>query len=529
VSARATAEPRLRDLVDQAFADARGILASPGPRGARDALAPARAKLAEHEARWNSRMRVALAGRVSAGKSTLVNALLGEERAATGGQEVTKVVTWLRYAPEPALTVYYKDAGRQPLPVIPPTLAALRELSTHGSEPEPEFLHDADFVVYDHPNDRLKAFDLIDTPGWDDARGIDMANTKRHLGPREDTADALIAVITIRGISTEDTDLLRHFQRIAQAGHAEVGPLTTMGVLTKAELLWEPGQPLLADGQLAVLKHAQEEARKHMSGTEVRRLLYQLHPVATKIAAAAGSSLEADFPDLTELARIEPASLRDRLSKPRRWVTGDIPGVPVSAERRGALFERFTACGIALACQLIRDGASSPVAARERLIELSGLASFRRTLAEHFGERGDLIRAARLIERTSSLEAEERIALAARPRDALYRASGKVSALAHTPAFAEREVLRAHYGGRLRLDEAETKEMLRVFGESPGGRLPEELAGTAPGQLAAYAAQRSTHWRRQADLGDYHGETRNACHAISRTYDHLSAQLSALG
>jgi hypothetical protein len=59
--------------------------------------------------------------------------------------------------------------------------------------------------------------------------------------------------------------------------------------------------------------------------------------------------------------------------------------------------------------------------------------------------------------------------------------------------------------------------------------MPEELAGTAPGQLAAYAAQRSTHWRRQADLGDYHGETRNACHAISRTYDHLSAQLSALG
>jgi len=524
-----TQEPGLRGQVDQALADARDILAWPGPRGARDALAPARAKLAEYEARWNSRMRVAVAGRVSSGKSTLVNALLGEERAATGQQEVTKVVTWLRYAPDPELTVYYTDADRAPHPVVPPTLAALTELTTHTSEPERDFRNDVDYVIYDYPSSGLEGFDIIDTPGLDDARGTDAETTRRHLGPREDTADALIAVIMIRGISTQDTDLIRYFQRIAQAGHTEAGPLTTIGALTKPEVTWQPGQPLFTDGQLTVLKQARELADKHMTGTELRRLVFDLHPIASKIAAAAGSSLEADFPDLTELARIDRGQLASRLGNPRRWITDDIDGVLVPAGRRGALHERFTACGIDLACQLIRDGVDDPAILREQLTDHSGLKAFRGLIGGHFGVRGDMIRAARLIERTRALEADQRITLAARPREALYRASGKITALAHTPTFAEREVLRAYYLRRLQFDREETAEMLRVFGESAGGWLPDELTGAAAGQVAAYAAQRSAHWRRQADLGDYHGETRNACHAMSRSYDHLAAGSSHRG
>ena len=42
-------------------------------------------------------VRVAVGGRVSAGKSTLVNALLGQRVLVAGAGEVTRVVTWLRY------------------------------------------------------------------------------------------------------------------------------------------------------------------------------------------------------------------------------------------------------------------------------------------------------------------------------------------------------------------------------------------------------------------------------------------------
>ena len=41
-------------------------------------------------------LRVAIVGRVKAGKSTLLNALVGEELAPTDAGECTKIVTWYR-------------------------------------------------------------------------------------------------------------------------------------------------------------------------------------------------------------------------------------------------------------------------------------------------------------------------------------------------------------------------------------------------------------------------------------------------
>src|SRR5690606_15825912 len=46
--------------------------------------------------RLDEPLRVAIAGKVKAGKSTLLNALVGEELAPTDAGECTKIVTWYR-------------------------------------------------------------------------------------------------------------------------------------------------------------------------------------------------------------------------------------------------------------------------------------------------------------------------------------------------------------------------------------------------------------------------------------------------
>ena len=63
---------------------------------ARDrALDPvSRDQLAEAVDRLSQPLRLAIAGRVKAGKSTLLNALVGEELAPTDAGECTKLVTW---------------------------------------------------------------------------------------------------------------------------------------------------------------------------------------------------------------------------------------------------------------------------------------------------------------------------------------------------------------------------------------------------------------------------------------------------
>ena len=52
-------------------------------------------------ARLNEPIRIALAGTLKSGKSTLVNALVGESIAPTDATEATRIVTWFRHGPTP--------------------------------------------------------------------------------------------------------------------------------------------------------------------------------------------------------------------------------------------------------------------------------------------------------------------------------------------------------------------------------------------------------------------------------------------
>src|SRR4051794_37738916 len=60
-------------------------------------------------------VRVAVAGRVSSGKSTLVNALLGQRDAPTAATECTRVVTCFRWGETDAATLHLRDATKLPL------------------------------------------------------------------------------------------------------------------------------------------------------------------------------------------------------------------------------------------------------------------------------------------------------------------------------------------------------------------------------------------------------------------------------
>src|SRR5207248_3112784 len=67
----------------------------------RDAVAvysgtPQEAELRELMVRLGEPLRVAIAGRVKAGKSTLLNALVGQALAPTDAGESTRIVTWYR-------------------------------------------------------------------------------------------------------------------------------------------------------------------------------------------------------------------------------------------------------------------------------------------------------------------------------------------------------------------------------------------------------------------------------------------------
>lgn len=72
----------------------------------------AAARLRAQRDRLDEPLRVGLVGRVKAGKSTLLNALVGERLAPTDAGECTRVVTWYRNGPIPRV-VLHPSAGRR--------------------------------------------------------------------------------------------------------------------------------------------------------------------------------------------------------------------------------------------------------------------------------------------------------------------------------------------------------------------------------------------------------------------------------
>src|SRR5690606_37036291 len=105
-------------------------------------------------------LRIAVAGRVKAGKSTLVNALLRQRVAPTDVGECTRLVSWYRYGVPERLEIVRRDGQRETRPLQP-----------DGSLPSTLGLAVADVERLDVylSIDDLQRLTIIDTPGLQSA------------------------------------------------------------------------------------------------------------------------------------------------------------------------------------------------------------------------------------------------------------------------------------------------------------------------------------------------------------------------
>ena len=100
---------RIVELCDEAIWLVRVVDRLEGEE-ARAGVRAVRAQLAEP-------LRVAVAGRVKSGKSTLVNALLRHKVAPTAYGECTRAVTWFRFGYPPQASLVFRDGGTRRLPL----------------------------------------------------------------------------------------------------------------------------------------------------------------------------------------------------------------------------------------------------------------------------------------------------------------------------------------------------------------------------------------------------------------------------
>lgn len=486
-------------------------------------------------ARLQQPMRVAIVGLIKAGKSTLMNALLGEQLVPMGNVEATFNVNVFRWGDRPSLQVYYKD-NRPPEPKSFDELQAL----TLRAEDNRDYLQSIKYIDIAYPNSLLHNFDLVDTPGMESHYRDDSDNTRqflqlhgRELSEVTQTeaqgADAVLYLFS-HSLAVEDKEIVELFQG---AGAGATTPINAIGVLTKTDIYWS--DPQITEPTIAADRICQRLAHH----PQVRNLFYNIYPVCGHLALGAATLTQSEWEILDRLTAISPDRLESLLRNLHRFNEREYPDIPVAPAERQQLSERLGAYGVWVAYHLRRSGIAdrraSPGGNRARLAsalrERSGIDRLQSTIISHFGHRAYLIKLSRVLARFKTIYFQLRPQLRGRQLQILEQIAGDLEELeAQDRSIVELNMLRDFYHQKLTFDEVEARQLLAItgeFGTSCGERLGLDERASIPDMLRV-AAERMQYWQtRSADYFTLDRDTLTAAKTMARSYELIFQQLQA--
>ncbi|MCB0976781.1 MAG: dynamin family protein [Acidimicrobiales bacterium] len=326
-------------------------------------------------------LQVTVAGGVSSGKSTLVNALLGQRVAAVDAGECTRVVTRFTYSHHERTEVVLTDGSSRNLAMRDGTLPS--ELGVPVDQVRE--------VVVHLSNRGLQQLAIVDTPGLNTVTESNQAQTEGFLGLAADSragrdtaasigqADALVFLMP--NMRQSDVDVLTGFRDL-YAG-AGLSAFNAVAVLSKIDQLSRTADPLVA---------AEPIARR--VADEAKGLVSSVLPVIGLLAETSACARldEDDARALEELAAFgDDLDREDLLLSPDAFMAHTGASVDVATRRR--LFERLGLYGLQVALTAIDDGARGAAALMRLLDRSSGLEPLRSHVMERLGAQADLLKA----------------------------------------------------------------------------------------------------------------------------------------
>lgn len=451
-------------------------------------------------ARLNEPMRIALAGTLKSGKSTLVNALVGECIAPTDTTEATRIVTWFRHGPTPRVTAHHVGGRRSNVPII-----------RDGQGLEFAFgALDADDVLdidVEWPAPELAGATIADTPGTSSLTPGVSERTLRLLVPADGVPRVDAVVFLLRTLNAADLALLK---QIGELVGGSAGALGVIGVASRADEI--------GAGRIDAMLSARDVAQRFTAELDRTGVCQAVVPVSGLLALTARTLRQSEFDALRALASVDAAELNKAMLSADRFVRDD-PGLPVDATVRAALLDRFGIFGVRICMALLRSGVDDAATLAADLLERSGLVALRDQIDQHFAQRSDMLKS------HTALVALRRFT-ELYPTPATPRIVADIEPLlADTHAFEELRLLSQLRSRPTTLNDDEMASLRRIIGGSgtdAASRLGLADADSHDGPRAAFAA--AQRWRRRAEHPLNDPFTARACRAAVRSAEALVAQ-----
>lgn len=488
-----------------------------------------RDSLTEMCERLNRPLRVAVVGMMKAGKSTFMNALLGEKILCTGVLETTYTVGWFKYAEEPSITVCFRDGEKKEAPFEELEWWSVRVDESGNANPR---LQDVKYLMIHYPSEILKRIEFIDTPGLNSIYGTDSQNTLDFLSinSSEDTlyeisvADAVIYAFN-RSVTEKDKDILTGFQ----SGGRHSSPVNSIGILTKADKgeIWE----FRDKTPVETVKKAADEL---MEREDLKEILFSIFPVCAKVMEGYIQLEKPDWELLKEFSNIGDDNVLELLNDSEAFIYGDdMEDMPGTEETRNRIINLVGQYGILEITRQLRKGRNEQEI-WDILQERTGIQAVQEILEQHFGNRTFLIKTQYIFNRLWAVI--HQIIKEDRTGKQLHDICGHIAdkmeeLMDSIQTLKELKALQMYYNGQIQFRNDEEKEdflhITREYGHEVEDRLGVDR-GLSVKQLEMVARKKADYWRGRGSDFMMPGTYVEMAYVLTRSYEEVFNYLNLL-